>query len=417
LLHELKTDEEAGAGADTEAASSVPADPTVLICERCHHHHTRLQNFCGMCGAPLLPGMATQELPRITEVPDRAPVESVMTDADRADPFFDSEPIERQPIDRERTVPETTQELNLEGLLTPGLLFDPNQRVPDRREPMRDAPRTQTQWATTQSMIYADDPPPAIAETLPSFRERAPERRVVESPAEIDWLRERHFAQEIGGESSGAWKVVVVLGALLLVGALVYFRVEILGPLRSAISPTSTQKSTSQAGSISRTTPPEPIPEESAATPAEHPAQAGESADRQNEPAKIAKEARTPAVSQSAAPRAGKIQNAAQSPPPPPATAEPGTDEVEGGVAELALAEKLLSGTTGARNSAAAASLLWKAVGKENKTAILLLSDLYAAGDGVPKSCDQARLLLDAALRKGTPGAANRLQNLQRSCR
>ena len=90
---------------------------------------------------------------------------------------------------------------------------------------------------------------------------------------------------------------------------------------------------------------------------------------------------------------------------------------VEGGVAELTLAEKLLAGTGGTRNSAAAASLLWKAVGKENTTAILLLSDLYATGDGVPKSCDQARLLLDAALRKGTPGAANRLQNLQSTCK
>jgi hypothetical protein len=33
-------------------------------------------------------------------------------------------------------------------------------------------------------------------------------------------------------------------------------------------------------------------------------------------------------------------------------------------------------------------------------------------GDGVSKSCDQARLLLDAAARKGARAAAERLRNL-----
>jgi len=41
------------------------------------------------------------------------------------------------------------------------------------------------------------------------------------------------------------------------------------------------------------------------------------------------------------------------------------------------------------------------------------LSDLYLRGDGVPKSCDQARLLLDAVARKGKASAAERLRNLQ----
>jgi TPR repeat protein len=65
-----------------------------------------------------------------------------------------------------------------------------------------------------------------------------------------------------------------------------------------------------------------------------------------------------------------------------------------------------------------AAKFLWKAVGKENPSAILLLSDMYLIGDGVPKSCDQARLLLTAATRKGVPQAAQKLRNLLRSgCR
>jgi TPR repeat protein len=52
-------------------------------------------------------------------------------------------------------------------------------------------------------------------------------------------------------------------------------------------------------------------------------------------------------------------------------------------------------------------------VGKGNLAATLALSDLYLRGDGVPKSCDQARLLLDAAARKGGRSAADRLRNLR----
>ena len=57
----------------------------------------------------------------------------------------------------------------------------------------------------------------------------------------------------------------------------------------------------------------------------------------------------------------------------------------------------------GVRDSSEAAKLLWKAVSKQNATAAVLLSDLYLRGDGVPRSCDQARLLLVAAAKRGSP--------------
>ena len=86
----------------------------------------------------------------------------------------------------------------------------------------------------------------------------------------------------------------------------------------------------------------------------------------------------------------------------------------QGGFEELATAEKYLNAGTGTTpDTQEAARWLWKAVAKENSTATLLLSDLYLRGDGVPKSCDQARLLLDAAARKGATAAAERLRNLQ----
>ena len=88
----------------------------------------------------------------------------------------------------------------------------------------------------------------------------------------------------------------------------------------------------------------------------------------------------------------------------------------QNGGLELATAEKYLNGAPGtSRDSAEAALWLWKAVGKRNLEATLALSDLYLRGDGVPKSCDQARLLLDAAARKGAKAAAERLRNLQAS--
>jgi TPR repeat protein len=81
----------------------------------------------------------------------------------------------------------------------------------------------------------------------------------------------------------------------------------------------------------------------------------------------------------------------------------------QNGAEELATAEKYLNG---AHDPQQAAPWLWKSVAKQNLTAALLLSDLYVHGDGVAKNCDQARLLLDAAARKGSAAAAVRLRNL-----
>jgi len=89
----------------------------------------------------------------------------------------------------------------------------------------------------------------------------------------------------------------------------------------------------------------------------------------------------------------------------------------QSGAEEMATAAKYLNGAPGvARDSGEAAQWLWKAVGKGNSTATIALSDLYLRGDGVPKDCDQARVLLDAAARKGENAAAAvavRLRNLQ----
>lgn len=98
---------------------------------------------------------------------------------------------------------------------------------------------------------------------------------------------------------------------------------------------------------------------------------------------------------------------------PSPAASAHAPSPGENGTADLAMAQKYLYGTGEARDTNQAVKWLWKAIGKQNMTAMLLLSDLYLRGDGVPRSCDQARLLLDAAARKGKAEAAERLQHLQ----
>jgi hypothetical protein len=84
------------------------------------------------------------------------------------------------------------------------------------------------------------------------------------------------------------------------------------------------------------------------------------------------------------------------------------------GAQELSIAEQYLSGADGKhRDTAEASKWLWKSVAKHNDKASVMLADLYLKGDGVSKNCEQARVLLDSAARKGTSGAGERLRNLQ----
>ena len=87
---------------------------------------------------------------------------------------------------------------------------------------------------------------------------------------------------------------------------------------------------------------------------------------------------------------------------------------VEEGAQELLQGRRYLEGQGVPKNSAIAARWLWKSVARKNVNAVLLLSDLYARGDGVPQSCDQARLLLRAAAQMGSAQAKDKLLALPR---
>lgn len=96
---------------------------------------------------------------------------------------------------------------------------------------------------------------------------------------------------------------------------------------------------------------------------------------------------------------------------PPAASTQP---QIDNGSQELATAQSYLSGSAGQqRDPSQAAQWLWKSIAKHNGQATVALADLFLRGDGVSKNCDQARVLLDSAARKGVTGARERLRNLQ----
>ena len=133
-----------------------------------------------------------------------------------------------------------------------------------------------------------------------------------------------------------------------------------------------------------------------------------ESTASEGQPPSAAAEARERSIAPSG------IQRAVQkSPRPATATSRQTVVDQESNASDLRLAQRYLGGSMGVRDSSEAAKLLWKAVSKQNATAAVLLSDLYLRGDGVPRSCDQARLLLVAAAKKGSPLAAQQLRNLE----
>ena len=245
-----------------------------------------------------------------------------------------------------------------------------------------------------------------------------------DSFSDIRWLREK----SLSGDSGPSWRprYAPAIIAVLAIGILFYAQTR---PQRGTTS--QSQQSAKSAPATPQNTP----AQSSTETPAPAPPLANaplKTTDHSPESA-AASAATTPSTldTQASHPapavpaendqrEAAAKQTAGEPGPPPHATASapPASASVPNalsGAAELAMAEDFLNGRSHPRDSAEAAKYLWRAVGKENPSAILLLSDMYLVGDGVPKSCDQARLLLSAASRKGVPQAADKLRDLLRS--
>jgi PilZ domain len=96
---------------------------------------------------------------------------------------------------------------------------------------------------------------------------------------------------------------------------------------------------------------------------------------------------------------------------PLPRPSSVGSDAVsETGSAEYSQAQQLLH----VGDTSEAVRFLWIAVEKGNASAELTLAELYWHGRGVARNCDQTRILLGAAARKGNADAQRLLQLFQR---
>jgi TPR repeat protein len=244
---------------------------------------------------------------------------------------------------------------------------------------------------------------PKVTELRPvekTFRPVAESSAIAEPAAresDLEWLREKSLSRlSDADEPSGKWKYA------LLALALVAFAFAILQWL-------SNQPATLAPHSTASGQPAATQPASEPSVPAEKPTLTQENppiaAPRQSQPTGNTHSGSSSAkLANSSAGSA--VDNRAQA-------SRPAAPIGEGGAQELNLAQGYLEGKHGARDSAEAAKWLWKAVAKENGMADVLLADLYLSGDGVSKSCAQARLLLVAAVKKGEPAAAGKLRGLE----
>ena len=221
-------------------------------------------------------------------------------------------------------------------------------------------------------------------------REDSPER----DESDLEFLR---YKTQGASQPSNTWKIpvaVVILAVAGFVGYRLYNGWSIMPGLSPSASTSPSEQPTTEQS-------PQPAASDVANTPEA-------ATPKVTKSETLATKPRTTVALRSEA--AGAVTSATQRSRD---TVTPAPNAVEGGPvgggAELAQAQRYLSPAS--RNSAEAARWLWKSVSKENPKAVLLLSDLYAKGDGVPKSCDQARLLLTVAARKGQAEAASRLQS------
>ena len=254
--------------------------------------------------------------------------------------------------------------------------------------------------------------PAPVAASVSNDRREEPQTPVASTEdSDLEWLREKSLSRLADtDESSGKWKYFLV-AVVLLAGAFGALQWISNRPTPAAESPVAqpaapaapTATSSAQAAV---STPPVPLK-----TP---PPAALENAHMESAAEKQA--LIEPSTAKAETLQAARV--VADTPPAAAPSASTPTLAAGSGGEELTLAQGYLEGKHGMRDSTEAAKWLWKAVAKQNTTADVLLADLYLSGDGVPRSCTQARLLLSAAAQKGEPSAAEKLRQLESSgCR
>ncbi len=324
------------------------AEEATVVCGACGHRNSEAHRFCGMCGVPLAA-------------------------------FPSSEP---------------------------------------EQDEAEAAPFAATRWDEPEA-TSGDATIPVHSESSADFAFRDHDNKANEGPP-LSWREERpaelHMLSQYQPEPAPRnYRVYLGAAVAILLALLVYVTwrsnttfwssgkapaalpqaVPTSSDQSQAAAPVKPQQDASAPQNSENSSPPNNPSSNKAAPPSQNPRQADTTADNNG---KV---------------NTGRSTSSPSAPTIPAAAGPPASAAWQSGSEELSTAEKYLNAGPGtARDSQQAAAWLWKAVAKKNLTATMLLSDLYLRGDGVTKSCDQARLLLDAAARKGVPGAAERLRNL-----
>jgi hypothetical protein len=136
---------------------------------------------------------------------------------------------------------------------------------------------------------------------------------------------------------------------------------------------------------------------------------------KQTTPTASSTETKKPANTGTAAAANSQKPKTSSTTSPVPATNKPQAQktgnepESEAGEQEYSQAQEMLKSGDREVQFQEAVRLLWIAVEKGNAKAEVSLAELYRTGAGVTKNCDQTRILLTAAARKGNAEAQRRL--------
>jgi hypothetical protein len=383
LLRELEAENSMRASASDDSPSSVqePAldgaqfaegPPPTNRCQNCGRINPATHRFCGMCGKPVAPQTASSDL----HVSDLH-----VADLHVADPY----------------------------------------ESPCLKEPAPLAPNEDSRFIPPSQSSYQQTP---LTRELPLFQDvRGIDYSADHSGSHrnndtADYGRARDaeiFAYAAPPRSYRLYVGLALVTFFLGLAYLAWRTMQTTHVESLSLPPAAAQPSESTEAPATPSTAARPQP----AKPSTQPTTVLTPAAKRAARIKARKDARAASRAKARAALSSAPSTAAHSSPAPATTHQeaspetmPGTTQGNG-AEELAMAENYLNGTNGQeRNHAEAAKWLWKSMSKHNSDATLALSDLYLKGDGVSKSCDQARVLLDAAARKGVKEAGERLRHL-----
>lgn len=380
LLEDLKAQEArdgTAPAAQATAADAIADGAYAIVCPRCERSNVRSQKYCGMCGA-LMPVRA-----------QAAAASSGSTTVGNG--MFEEA---HSAILNDRVDAPLEHE------------FDEYNRPPRITE-------AHSPFAATSLLFQAGSD--EVSDD-PAFARRE-ESETRSAPVDIDWLRNRNFSADADDGNSRIVSYLLGLAVVICIGILVFLLAirpnmhdKSAAGQKPPVNWNITQNAPTQMPTVQNreAAPSNPIDSNAATQPPNASGPSGASAAREAENAgSAATRVAAPALNVRASRKTKPAEDAVPS----------ASDADQSGALEVSMARQYLSGTNGHPDGAAAVNVLWKAVAKGNTSALLILSDIFATGiGGVPKNCEQARPLIDAALRKNVPTADIKLRELQKTC-